>query len=133
MLQDRYNVVIINSAKLALNYLSKNKPDIILLDYQMPLYNGANLMNNGKCCNTVNVHNYDTGNQGNTVENSHDHFKSGNFPFLFRQHRIGNQNGHTDHGDHNMRGHAGGFEQKQQNADNQQCDAEGKDEIILVI
>ena len=45
MLQDRYNVVMINSAKLALNYLSKNKPDIILLDYQMPLYNGANLMN----------------------------------------------------------------------------------------
>ncbi len=45
MLQDRYNVVMINSAKLALNYLSKHKPDIILLDYQMPLYNGANLMN----------------------------------------------------------------------------------------
>ena len=45
MLQEKYNVVMINSAKLALNYLSKHRPDIILLDYQMPLYNGANLMN----------------------------------------------------------------------------------------
>lgn len=45
ILQDTYNVVMINSAKLALNYLSKHTPDVILLDYQMPLYNGANLMN----------------------------------------------------------------------------------------
>lgn len=45
MLQETYNVIMINSAKLALNYLLKHTPDIILLDYQMPLYNGANLMN----------------------------------------------------------------------------------------
>lgn len=44
-LHDDYNVIIINSAKLALNYLIKNTPDLILLDYQMPLYNGANVMN----------------------------------------------------------------------------------------
>lgn len=44
MLQEDYNVVMINSAKLALNYLHKNTPHVILLDYQMPLYNGANLM-----------------------------------------------------------------------------------------
>lgn len=44
-LQEFYNVIMINSAKLALNYLLKHTPDIILLDYQMPLYNGANVMN----------------------------------------------------------------------------------------
>lgn len=44
MLSDRYNVVMINSPKLALEYLSKHVPDIIVLDYQMPLYNGANVM-----------------------------------------------------------------------------------------
>ena len=36
ILQDSYNVVMINSAKLAINYLLKNRPDVILLDYQMP-------------------------------------------------------------------------------------------------
>lgn len=43
-LRDSYNVIIINSAKLALDYLMKNTPDLILLDYQMPLYNGASFM-----------------------------------------------------------------------------------------
>lgn len=43
-LHEDYNVIIINSAKLALDYLMKHTPDLILLDYQMPLYNGANLM-----------------------------------------------------------------------------------------
>ncbi len=45
MLNEDYNVIMINSAKLALNYLMKNTPDVIVLDYQMPLYNGANVMN----------------------------------------------------------------------------------------
>lgn len=44
-LHDNYNVIMINSAKLALDYLIKHTPDVILLDYQMPLYNGANVMN----------------------------------------------------------------------------------------
>ncbi len=44
-LKDRYNVVMINSGKLALSYLTKHIPDIIIMDYQMPLYNGASLMN----------------------------------------------------------------------------------------
>lgn len=45
ILSDSYNVIMINSAKLALDYLLKHTPDVILLDYQMPLYNGANVMN----------------------------------------------------------------------------------------
>lgn len=45
ILKDDYNFIMINSAKLALNYLISHTPDIILLDYQMPLYNGANVMN----------------------------------------------------------------------------------------
>jgi len=45
MLSESYNVIMINSAKLALNYLLNHTPDVILLDYQMPLYNGANVMN----------------------------------------------------------------------------------------
>ncbi|MDD6570943.1 MAG: response regulator [Thermoflexaceae bacterium] len=44
-LRDTYNVIIINSAKLALSYLMQHRPDLILLDYQMPLYNGSSFMN----------------------------------------------------------------------------------------
>lgn len=44
-LRDEYKVIMINSAKLALDYLREHTPDVILLDYQMPLYNGANVMN----------------------------------------------------------------------------------------
>lgn len=43
-LKDRYNVIMINSARLALDYLSNNIPDVILLDYHMPLYNGVAMM-----------------------------------------------------------------------------------------
>lgn len=45
LLSDSYNVIMINSAKLALDYLLTHTPDVILLDYQMPLYNGASVMN----------------------------------------------------------------------------------------
>ena len=43
-LKDKYHVIMINSARLAFNYLSNHEPDIILLDYQIPLYNGVTLM-----------------------------------------------------------------------------------------
>lgn len=44
-LSDTYNVIMINSSKLAVAYLTKRTPDLILLDYQMPLYNGVKIMN----------------------------------------------------------------------------------------
>lgn len=43
-LKDTYHVVMINSARLALDYLSNHVPDIILLDYKIPLFNGVTLM-----------------------------------------------------------------------------------------
>lgn len=45
LLRDKYNVIMINSTKLALDYLTNHVPDIILLDYQMPLYNGVTMIN----------------------------------------------------------------------------------------
>lgn len=43
VLQERYNVMALNSSKTALAYLQKFEPDLIVLDYQMPLYNGRAL------------------------------------------------------------------------------------------
>ena len=40
ILQKSYNVMTLNSGKMAIEYLLKFVPDLILLDYQMPLYNG---------------------------------------------------------------------------------------------
>ncbi|RKI86149.1 response regulator [bacterium 0.1xD8-71] len=40
-LQDTYRVSVVNSGKVALDFLLKHKPDLILLDYMMPMYNGA--------------------------------------------------------------------------------------------
>ena len=44
-LKEYYNVIMINTTKLALDYLTHHVPDLILLDYQMPLYNGVALLN----------------------------------------------------------------------------------------
>ena len=43
VLQEKYNVMALNSSKTALAYLQKFVPDLIVLDYQMPLYNGRAL------------------------------------------------------------------------------------------
>lgn len=40
-LQDAYRVTVINSGKVAVDFLLKYTPDLILLDYMMPMYNGA--------------------------------------------------------------------------------------------
>lgn len=37
---DKYNVVLANSGSTAIKALAKNIPDLILLDYQMPICNG---------------------------------------------------------------------------------------------
>lgn len=44
LLKDYYNVIMINSTKLALDYMTNHVPDVILLDYQMPLYNGVTMI-----------------------------------------------------------------------------------------
>lgn len=43
-LQDTYRVSVVNSGKVALDFLQKHKPDLILLDYLMPAYNGADVL-----------------------------------------------------------------------------------------
>ena len=40
----RYDVVTVNSGVRALKYLSKNKPDLILLDIRMPLRDGFEIL-----------------------------------------------------------------------------------------
>ena len=40
-LQDAYKVTVVNSGKVAIDFLLKYTPDLILLDYMMPMYNGA--------------------------------------------------------------------------------------------
>ncbi len=42
-LEEMFSVVTLNSSKLAIEYLQKFIPDLIVLDYQMPLFNGRAL------------------------------------------------------------------------------------------
>lgn len=44
MLKDNYNVIMINSVKLAMDYMSSHNPDVVLLDYQMPLNSSNTLL-----------------------------------------------------------------------------------------
>lgn len=43
-LQDDYQVTIVDSGKLALEYIIKHTPDLILLDYMMPLFDGPHVL-----------------------------------------------------------------------------------------
>lgn len=44
LLSEDYNVMGLSSGKAALDYLLKVVPDLIILDYQMPLFNGKQLL-----------------------------------------------------------------------------------------
>lgn len=43
-LKDVYDVMAINTSRTAIEYLRIHEPDVILLDYYMPLYNGADML-----------------------------------------------------------------------------------------
>lgn len=43
-LEPKYHVILANSATMALKYLALSKPDLILLDYDMPVCNGKQLL-----------------------------------------------------------------------------------------
>ena len=43
-LEQKYQVILANSATMALKYLALSKPDLILLDYEMPICDGKQLM-----------------------------------------------------------------------------------------
>ncbi|MGN0374333.1 MAG: response regulator [Butyrivibrio sp.] len=43
-LEDKYQVILANSGTMAITYLAKNCPDLILLDYEMPVCNGKQVL-----------------------------------------------------------------------------------------
>ncbi len=43
-LQDDYQVSMVDSGKLALEFVVKKTPDLILLDYMMPLFDGPHVL-----------------------------------------------------------------------------------------
>lgn len=44
LLEDKYEVVLANSGAMAIKYLTLRCPDLILLDYEMPIVNGGQVM-----------------------------------------------------------------------------------------
>ena len=43
-LEDSYQVILANSGTMAIKYLSTNRPDLVLLDYEMPVLNGKQVL-----------------------------------------------------------------------------------------
>lgn len=43
-LEDKYQVALANSGAMAIKYLSLNRPDLVLLDYEMPVVNGRQVL-----------------------------------------------------------------------------------------
>ncbi|NLL78785.1 MAG: response regulator [Clostridiales bacterium] len=44
LLEDRYQVILANSGTMAIKYLTLNRPDLILLDYEMPVLDGRKVL-----------------------------------------------------------------------------------------
>ncbi|MDY2789844.1 MAG: response regulator [Lachnospiraceae bacterium] len=44
LLEDKYQVVLANSGATAIKYLTLNTPDLVLLDYEMPIVDGKQVM-----------------------------------------------------------------------------------------
>lgn len=43
-LEDHYQVILANSGAMAIKYLSTNRPDLVLLDYEMPIVDGKQVL-----------------------------------------------------------------------------------------
>jgi len=43
-LEERYQVILANSGAMAIKYLALNRPDLVLLDYEMPVVNGKQVL-----------------------------------------------------------------------------------------
>ncbi len=43
-LEEKYQVILANSGTMAIKYLSTNRPDLVLLDYEMPVLNGKQVL-----------------------------------------------------------------------------------------
>lgn len=43
-LEDRYQVILANSGAMAIKYLATNRPDLVLLDYEMPVVDGRQVL-----------------------------------------------------------------------------------------
>lgn len=43
-LEHKYQVILANSGTMAIKYLSTNRPDLVLLDYEMPIINGKQVL-----------------------------------------------------------------------------------------
>ncbi len=53
MLQDEYDVTVANSGMKALTQMGKNCPDLILLDYEMPICDGKQTLEMISCCKQI--------------------------------------------------------------------------------
>lgn len=43
-LEEKYQVILANSGTMAFKYLATNRPDLVLLDYEMPVINGKQVL-----------------------------------------------------------------------------------------
>lgn len=53
-LEDDYQVVLANSGMMAMKYLGANRPNLVLLDYEMPVMNGKQVLEKIRSDRTLN-------------------------------------------------------------------------------